>query len=237
VSPGALHAWTVDPREAVRIQKRLAGLVRLEGPFRGTGGIRTVAGCDLASDPATGTLHAAVVVYAFPSLEEIERKSARSKAPFPYVPGLLSFREAPVLLEAFARLEVPPDVVIFDGQGIAHPRGIGIASHAGLWIGRPTVGCAKSRLCGAHDEPGPLKGSASPLRDARGRRIGTVLRTRDRTRPVFVSPGHLIDPATAAALVLACADGRRIPKPTREADRWAEALKRGAAERLVGAAP
>jgi deoxyribonuclease V len=132
------------------------------------------------------------------------------------VPGLLTFREGPGILEAFRRLRQTPDVVIFDGQGLAHPRRIGLASHMGLWLGIPTVGCAKGKLVGEHAEPGPTKGARVPLTDG-AERIGTVIRTRHDVKPVFVSPGHLADFNTAEEIVLRCCTRYRLPEPTRQA--------------------
>jgi deoxyribonuclease V len=217
-----LHEWNVSPREAVELQRRFQPLVSLK---TGSRKITLVAGCDLALDPEENTGYGGVIVYRWPGLEEVERKSAVKKITFPYVPGLLSFREAPVLLECFEKLEHDPDLFIFDGQGIAHPRGIGIASHLGLFLDRPTIGCAKSHLYGAFCEPAFKRGSSSPLNAPDGAVIGAVVRTRDGVQPIFVSPGHQMDCDTAVAMVLACADGTRVPKPTREADHFVKMLK------------
>ena len=143
---------------------------------------------------------------------------------FPYVPGLLSFREVPVLLKVLRRVATPVQGVLCDGHGIAHPRRLGLASHLGVIVGLPTVGCAKSRLCGTHDEPGTKRGSMTPLTDY-GERIGSVLRTRDGVRPVYVSPGHLTDFETSIVWVLACGGGFRLPEPVRLADRLVAAYK------------
>jgi deoxyribonuclease V len=149
-------------------------------------------------------------------MEEVEEAGLQMPCSFPYVPGLLSFREGPAVVEAFRRLGTRPDAVIFDGQGFAHPRRIGLASHMGLWLGLPTVGCAKSRLVGEHDEPGREKGERVPLHDE-GEQIGVVLRSRTDVRPVFVSPGHLADLDTSTDLVLRCCLRYRLPEPTRRA--------------------
>lgn len=186
---------------------------------------RLLAGADVALDGASCLAYAGVIVYTYPDLREVERRWAEAALEFPYIPGLLAFREAPALLAALERLECEPDVVFFDGQGLAHPRRLGIASHLGLFLNRPTVGCAKSRLVGAYREPGPRFGDRAPLRDGR-QVVGSVIRTRPGTRPIFVSPGHLIDAEGAARLALSCCDGFRIPKPTREADRFVAELKR-----------
>lgn len=221
-----LHSWNVTPTEAIAIQKRLRARVRPVGKLRKP---RLVAGADISWAKEGGEGWAGVVVFDFPSLEEVERVWVSGRAPFPYVPGLLSFREGPLLLEAFAKLEATPDVVFFDGQGLAHPRRFGIASHLGLWLERPTIGCAKSRLCGTHREPGPRRGARTTLRD-KGETIGLVLRTRSSVRPMFVSAGHLLDLEEAARLTLRCSDGYRMPKPTRWADRFVGRLRRGERE-------
>ncbi len=218
-----IHEWNVSPAEARRIQERLCRELTLEGDF---GQPRTIAGADVAFDRSGRTAFAGVVVYDFPSLERIGTATARAPLTFPYVPGLLSFREGPVLLAALERLEIDPDIILFDGQGIAHPRGFGLAAHMGLLLDVPAVGCAKSRLVGKFEVPGSAAGSRSELRE-KGDVIGAVLRTRDGVRPVFVSPGHRIGVDGSIEAVLACLDGLRIPKPTREADAFVGRLKRG----------
>jgi deoxyribonuclease V len=218
-----LHEWNVSPAEARRIQDRLAGRIILKRDFAEAS---TVAGADVAFDKLGRTAFAAVVVLEFPSLERIEVAFAEGPLRFPYVPGLLSFREGPVLLEALGRLKTNPDVIVFDGQGIAHPKRFGLASHMGLLLDVPTIGCAKSRLIGDFEEPGSRAGSRSVLRH-REDIIGAVVRTRDGVRPVFVSPGHRIDTDGSVEIILGCLDGLRVPKPTREADRLVARLKRG----------
>ena len=161
------------------------------------------------------------------TFELVERVGLTAEAKFPYVPGLLSFREAPALLEAFGRLKARPDVVLCDGQGLAHPRRLGIACHLGLWLDLPTVGCAKSRLCGTFDEPGPVRGDRSPLVD-RGETIGAVLRTRDRVAPLFVSPGHRCDLESAVGLVLATTRKLRLPIPSRMVHDFVNEVRRAA---------
>jgi deoxyribonuclease V len=175
---------------------------------------------------------ACVIVFSLPDLEELEAVHAEEVLRYPYIPGLLSFRECPVLISAFEKLSAAPDVAMFDGQGIAHPRGLGLASHMGLLLGIPTIGCAKSRLVGHHREPGVVPGSFAPLRykgDFMGREsiVGVVLRTRKGVRPVYVSPGHMVDLRSAIGIAMMCVDGRRIPRPTREADRRLKHLKGG----------
>lgn len=205
----------------MRFQERMRERVVLEDKFEP---IRTVAGADLAFDPKTDTAFAGVIVYRFPDLEEIERRMARRKLRFPYVPGLLSFRESPVLLAAFARLSNEPDLILIDGHGRAHPRLFGIACHIGVLFDKPTIGCAKSLLVGEYEEPGLRAGSLSQLKYG-GERVGVVLRTRDNVKPIFVTQGHRISLDSAVRLVRSCADGFRIPKPTREADHYVRALR------------
>lgn len=184
-----------------------------------------MAGADMAIDGELG--YAGIIIYRFPDMVEIERQYAVLKIEFPYVPGLLAFREAPILLKAFEKVRTDPDIIMFDGQGIAHPRGLGIASHMGLFLGRPTIGCAKSRLVGEYREPGHNAGDWSPL-ELDKRVVGAVLRTRKNVKPVFISPGHLIDLPSSIEIALACLDRTRIPKPTREADHFVDELKRRA---------
>ena len=212
--PNRPHEWDVSYDEARAIQERLAPRVRLE-PLR-EGEIDLVAGADMALSKPHDLFFASVVVMSYPEMEIMEKRTVRCEASFPYIPGLLSFREAPAVLGAMERLEQRPDAVIFDGQGIAHPRRLGLAAHLGLWLDLPSVGCAKSRLVGEHDEPGAEKGAWTVLEDE-GERIGTVLRTRTDVSPVFVSPGHLCDHRSAWELVLNCAVRYRLPEPTRQA--------------------
>ncbi len=232
----ALHGWDVTPAEAIALQRALSRQVAL-APLPGPP--RHIAGADLAVDASRGLGVAGVIVYRVEpsgptlSLREVERTWATGPLTFPYVPGLLSFRETPVLLRAFEKLRTEPDLILCDGQGIAHPRGLGIASHLGLLLDRPTIGCAKSLLVGSYDEPAKAAGSRSPLRLDR-RVIGAVVRTRSNVRPLFVSPGHRITLEESIDIVLACCDGYRLPKPTREADHYVAALKRGSERRRIG---
>ena len=214
--------WNVTPREAVRLQ--LAWRERVESDDR-FGPLQYVAGADMAFDPETNLAFAGVIVYRLPELEEVERRMARRKLRFPYVPGLLSFRESPVLLAAFARLRIQPDVILVDGHGLAHPRRFGIACHLGLLLDTPTIGCAKSNLVGEAAEPGARAGSTSPLID-KGETVGVALRTRDQVRPIYVTIGHRVSLESAVRIVGQCTDGFRIPKPTREADHWVGELRR-----------
>ncbi len=217
------HAWDISPTDAIALQKRLAGRVRVE-PL--TGRVRTVAGADCAYlDPGrgrmgmreAGTIIAAVVLLDARSMEVLRTSEVIRSCPFPYVPGLLSFREAPAVLEAVGALPEPPDLLMCDGQGIAHPRRLGLASHVGLLLDLPTVGVAKSRLCGAHRDPGVRRGCRTQLRDG-GEVVGAVVRTRDNVRPLYVSVGHRVTLHDAVRWTLRCARGVRLPDPTRAAD-------------------
>ena len=209
-----VHEWNVSPEEAVAIQQRLRHLVR-QTPALSLDAIRTVAGIDASYKDVS---RAVVVVLSFPSLDVLEQVEAVRETTFPYVPGLLSFREVPAVLDALAQLTTQPDVLMCDGQGYAHPRRLGLASHLGVYLDRPTIGCAKSRLIGHYTEPGPNLGDRSPLTD-HGETIGVVLRSKPRTNPLFVSVGHRVDLEMAVELVLRCLRGYRLPEPTRLADK------------------
>jgi deoxyribonuclease V len=217
-----LHRWNVTPREAARIQLRLRGRLELKDRLPR---IETVAGADVALDLNRKRAIAGVIVYRFPEMIEIERVSAERELTFPYVPGLLSFREIPVLLRAFALLRHPPDLIFYDGHGYAHPRRFGIACHLGVLLDRPTIGCAKSVLIGAPEEPSSKPGTWAPLVDHE-EVIGAVLRTREGVKPVYISQGHRISLGRAVELARAVTDGFRIPRPTREADHFVEDAKR-----------
>lgn len=219
-----LHDWTdITPAEAVALQQQLRSQIRTE-PLTKTP--QTIAGCDISFNKFEETVYAGIVVLNLETGETVEEVGVVSTATFPYVPGLLSFREIPSLLEAWAKLTTEPDVVMFDGHGIAHPRRIGIASHAGLFLNRPTFGCGKSVLVGKYDEPAPERGSWSPMTHYKDV-IGAALRTKNKVNPVYVSPGHLIDLETAIELTLKCNGGYRIPEPTRRAHNLVNALRRG----------
>lgn len=222
MKPRLRTRWDLTPREAMRLQERLRERVVLQDDFNT---LRFVAGADLAFDPQTGVAFAGVIVYRFPELEEVERRMARRKLRFPYVPGLLSFREGPILLAAFARLQTEPDVILIDGHGRAHPRLFGIACHIGILFDKPTIGCAKSVLVGEHSEPGERAGATTSLM-FRDERVGVVLRTRHSVKPIYVTAGHRVSLDSAVELVKSCLDGFRIPKPTREADHYVRDLRR-----------
>jgi deoxyribonuclease V len=222
VQARALHPWRVSYEEALAIQRLRREQVRIE-PLRRTP--RLVAGADVAYSRATHRMYASVVVVALPSLEIVAEAHAARRARFPYIPGLFSFRELPPLIAAFERLVTTPDVLLFDGQGLAHPRRFGLACHAGVIFDRPSVGCAKSLLVGRHATLGPARGSVAELIHE-GEVVGLALRTRAGVKPVYVSVGHRVDAASAAALVLACTRRYRLPEPLRLAHQQTTALMR-----------
>jgi deoxyribonuclease V len=187
---------------------------------------RLIAGCD-SSFPTPDTILSVFVVLEFPSLQLVEKVYNYGPVDMPYVPGFLSFREAPNVIHTFAKLIHKPDVIMVDGHGIAHPRRMGIAAHLGVLLDMPTFGVAKQKLTGKFTEPAPEKGHIEPLTDAKtGELIGQVIRSKDKVLPLFVSPGHRCDQATATRLTLACLKGYKLPEPTRLADHWAEQFKK-----------
>ncbi len=208
------HGWDLSVAEARAVQLDLAA--RVERVDR-LGVVRTVAGVDVAYGRGN-PLRAAAVVLAFDSLKTLGAAAVTMEARFPYVPGYLSFREIPAVLAVLDRLAVRPDILLCDGQGIAHPRRFGLASHLGVVTGLPTIGVAKSRLVGEHGEPGGARGDWAPLMD-QGEIIGAVLRTRVGVKPVYVSIGHRVGLKTAIRFVLACTTRFRLPETTRAADR------------------
>src|SRR6185436_1916550 len=193
-----LHRWPRTPRAAIALQNALRPKLKLGGGPRAP---KTVAGADLSYDLATRQLYAVVVVLGFPSLELLETSTEIREVTFPYVPGLLTFREAPAVIAAWKRLRRRADVLLCDGQGIAHPRGIGLAAHLGLFLDVPTIGCAKSLLVGEHGRLGRRRGATAPLRH-NGRMVGTAVRTRAGVKPLYVSPGHRVGFACAVRLTL-----------------------------------
>ncbi|MGJ7458914.1 deoxyribonuclease V [Halomonas sp. MA07-2] len=219
-----LHDWNLAPREAIALQKRLAG--RVERADR-LDPLHRIAGVDIGFEQGGEITRAAVVVLAWPpgesnEFEVVERVVHREPTRMPYIPGLLSFREVPAALAAFEKLTLRPELVMVDGQGIAHPRRLGVASHLGLWLDLPTIGVAKSRLCGRNEEPGPARGDWTPLTDGPDNEvIGAVLRSREKVKPIFVSPGHRVTLATALDWVVRCLGRTKLPEPTRLADRLA----------------
>jgi deoxyribonuclease V len=216
------HPWAVTPAEARQIQNELRDKVELKDRLPR---LEKVVGADVALDLHRGRAIAGVIVYSFPGLEEVERVAAARPLSFPYIPGLLSFREMPALLAAFELLASEPDLIFYDGQGYAHPRRFGIACHLGVALNCPTIGCAKSRLMGTHAEPDRQAGSWTLLFDHE-EAIGAVVRTRTGVKPIYVSLGHRVSLKRAIELVLAVSDGYRIPRPTRDADHFVEAVKR-----------
>ncbi|UCE86318.1 MAG: deoxyribonuclease V [Deltaproteobacteria bacterium] len=223
--PRAPHRWSLSPAQAMAVQRQLADAVRIAAP---PGPLRRVAGLDAAFSRDAERCIAGVVVWDVRARAVVERRVATRRLRFPYVPGLLSFREAPALLAALRRLRQRPDALLCDGHGLAHPRRFGIACHIGVLTGLPTIGCAKSRLVGSHRTPATRRGARATLEDG-GEIVGCVLRTRSGVKPVFVSVGHRIDLATAVRLVLDCAVAHRLPEPTRLADRLVAEAKRRAA--------
>jgi len=209
--------WDLSPAEAVALQRELAPQVLREDRL---GAVRRVAGIDVGFEAGGQVSRAAVAVLDFPSLALVEQAVARLPTSFPYIPGLLSFRETPAVLAALAQLAAPPDLILYDGQGLAHPRRFGIASHVGLLSQIPTIGVAKTRLTGRFEPPGVERGAWSPLED-KGEVIGAVLRTRAAVSPLFVSIGWGVSLPTAIAWVLACAPKFRLPETTRQAHRLA----------------
>jgi len=220
----ALHPWQVSPHEAIAIQKRLRTEVSTEPTL---GDLRYIAGADIATSKESPRAYAGVVVLSYPDLEVVEERGLEAEVLFPYVPGLLAFREGPALIRVFEQLTTEPDVLVFDGQGLAHPRGMGIATHLGLVFDKPSIGCAKSLLYGRYQEPGQEKGAWADLRDPQGNIIGAVVRSKPKTTPIFVSIGHRIDLVTAIRLLLDCTRGVRIPEPTRLAHNLVTRLRRG----------
>lgn len=210
-----MQGFDLAPRDAIALQKELARQVELR-PLAARP--RTIGGCDVSMNRFAKEGFAGFVTLSYPDLIGIDRSSVKDAIPFPYIPGLLSFREIPMLMKAWERLETKPDVLMVDGIGIAHPRRLGIASHLGLLLGIPTIGVAKSVLTGTHEEPGPEPGDRAPLSDTKtGEVIGMALRTKRRVRPVFVSPGHLITLDDAVTLVMQSVRAHRLPEPTRHA--------------------
>lgn len=221
------HLWNLTPQEAIQLQKKLAKEVRVE-PLD-VEKVNLVAGCDIsfAAHAAADTpVFAGVVVLERPHLTLKERVGVRTISPFPYIPGLLSFRESPPLLEAWERLTTRPDVLIADGQGLAHPRRFGIACHLGLLLDIPSIGVAKSLLVGHHESVPNDMGAWQPIVD-RGEVVGAALRLKQNVAPIYVSVGHRVDLMSAIQLVLQCRGATRLPEPTRQAHLYVNALRRG----------
>jgi deoxyribonuclease V len=209
----SLHSWNVSVKEAIQIQEALKNRIILKKTFLK---VKAMGGGDVAYSKNGNLLFGAIVILSFPDMEILDMATADGQIPFPYIPTLLTFREGPILIKTFQRLKVKPDVMIFDGQGIAHPRGMGLASHMGLWLNLPSIGCAKTALLDEFISPGPSKGSYEWIR-REGKKVGAVLRTKEKVKPLFVSPGHRIDLLTSIHLILESCRGFRIPEPLRKA--------------------
>lgn len=207
------HSWNLDPQTAIELQKKLAAQIITSTPLN-TARIKLVAGVDVSVK--NGISRAAVAVLSFPELSLVEVATAQIPTPFPYIPGLLSFREGEVILDAHQKLQNQPDVYIFDGMGIMHPRRLGIASHMGLWLNRPTIGCGKTHFVGSYAEPAPERGAYEAVKYHR-EIVGVVLRTKNHVKPIYISVGHLATLDTARELVLQCTTKYRLPEPIRAA--------------------
>lgn len=210
-------------KEAFAFQRELSNKVIKKNGFDQ---IKTIAGADLAILTEQKRLVCGIIIFSYPELEEIEYVWEVVDENFPYIPGLLSFREGPAILETFKKIKNKPDIIMIDGQGIAHPRGFGIASHVGVLLDIPSIGVAKKRLYGKYSEPSDIQGSYKPLSSSSDT-IGAVLRTKNKVKPVFVSVGNKIDLKTAVKVTFNCSRGYRIPEPTRLADIYVSKLKRG----------
>ena len=221
-----LHAWDVSTREAIAIQQALRNKVQLT-PLKEP--ITYIAGADISFNRGSSVFYAGFVVFRYPSLKLCGHSLVISKSTFPYIPGLLSFRELPALIAAWEQMPLQPDVVLMDGHGIAHPRRLGIASHFGLWVNRPTIGCAKRLLVGMHGTLGQTAGSDAIIYD-RHETIGVALRTRDRIKPVYVSAGNLLTLDDALRITRQCVAKHRLPEPTRQAHLLVNQLRKGEIE-------
>jgi len=224
----SLHSWNLTPTEAIALQRQLAARIDTRTPL---GSCKFIAGADVSYNRFSPICYAAVVVLRADDFSILESQHVVAESAFPYIPGLLSFREIPIVLGAFAKLRCRPDVVMCDGQGFAHPRRFGLASHLGLCLGLPTIGCAKSRLIGTHREPAERPGSRVPLRDGR-EVIGHVVRTKFNVKPLYISVGHLIDRTSAVKWVLRSCRGYRVPEPTRQAHLLVNEIRRKVAPSL-----
>ena len=212
------HPWNLQPIQAIKLQKELSKKILLKNDF---GKIKIIAGADVGFDKEGKKVFGGMVVFIYPEMEILESVRVVLPVKFPYIPGLLSFREGPVLMRTYAKLKTKPDLIIFDGQGIAHPRGLGIASHMGLILNKPTIGSAKSWLYGEFKKPGEKRGDYSYLYNKEKKKIGAVLRTRSQVNPIFVSPGHKINIKTSINIILTCSPKYRIPEPIRQSHQLA----------------
>ncbi len=224
-----MHNWNHTPQEAIALQKQLAERIVCVGE---PGSVERVAGVDVSFNPRDPSrlVHAVVVVLDYPTLNVIDRQAVTQRVDFPYIPGLLSFREGPPIITAIEKLSVKPDLLIVDGQGYAHPRRLGIAAHIGLYLDIPAIGCAKSILIGAPRET--LAETAGATTDLvwKGEVVGRVVRTRNRVQPVYISVGHRINLDCAVDWVLRCARGYRLPEPTRQAHQYSNAVRKNLAD-------
>ena len=221
-----LHSWDVSPREAIAIQQELRQKIQIT-PLNKS--ITYIAGADISFDRGSSVFYAGFVVFRYPSLKLCGRSLVVSESSFPYVPGLLSFREIPALLAAWKQMPLQPDVVMMDGHGVAHPRRLGIASHFGLWVNKPTLGCAKKLLVGMHSTLAQTADSEAVIYD-RHETIGAALRTRDRIKPVYVSAGNLLTLDDALRITRQCVMKHRLPEPTRQAHLLVNQLRKGEIE-------
>src|SRR4030042_2771244 len=208
-----LHPWKVSIEKAIRIQENLKGRLILKKTFSS---LKTIGGADVAYSINKNSFFGAIVVLSYPEMKLIDNATAQGKISFPYIPGLFSFREGPILVKVFQGLKVKPDLMIFEGHGIAHPGGLGLASHMGLWFNLPSIGCARTPLLKEFDSPALSRGSFEWI-FLKGKKVGAVVRTRQGVKPVFVSPGHRIDLMTSIRIVLATCQRYRIPEPLRKA--------------------
>ncbi len=220
------HDWSLTPKEAIELQQELKAKVKIE-PL--TKPIQYIAGADISFNRGEDTVYVGIVVLKYPELIEVDRALLIDEATFPYIPGLLSFRESPLLIKAWEKLTIKPDVIVADGHGIAHIRRFGIACHLGLLTNTATIGCAKKLFVGTHDVLDDEKGSIAPIR-YKDETVGVVLRTRKGVKPVYISAGHKITLEQAIEVMNACTTNYRIPVPTRQAHLVVNELRRGELE-------
>jgi deoxyribonuclease V len=218
-----LHCWDVDVQRAIQIQETLRDQLILEKTFSH---IKTIGGADVSYSDGDHLL-GMILVFSYPDLKLLDSSSAYDKVPFRYIPGLLAFREGPILIKAFQKLRTKPNVMIFEGQGIAHPRGFGMASHLGLWLDTPSIGCTKTPLVATEITVGTSKGHFQPIL-MEGIEVGAIVRTKTNVKPVFVSPGDKIDLSTSIEIILETCWDVRMPEPLRRADYVSRQLLRGA---------
>lgn len=218
-----LHLWNLSAQEAIKLQKQLAPQVEITPLSKPP---KLIAGADLSFDKGSDEVWAGIVVLSFPELQIVEERGLQTRAPFPYVPGLLSFREAPAVLEVWEQLRHKPDVLVLDGQGLAHPRRFGLACHLGLWLGIPTYGSAKTLFVGDFENLGEARGSVAEMKH-RGEVVGAAVRTKNKVTPVYVSVGNKLTLDDAVELTLGSDGGYRVPEPTRRAHLFVNRLRRG----------